>query len=94
MAERLIDESAAVMGQTAENLHDAFPHLTKDAADTYAVESQRRAGKAWDDGVMDDIRYQRAVTINRLKLFKHLLIRSKLRDKATGAIYTGGGNED
>ena len=55
VAERLIDESAAVMGQTAENLHDAFPHLTKDAADTYAVESQRRAGKAWDDGVMDDI---------------------------------------
>ena len=43
------------MGQTAENLHDAFPQLTKEAADTYAVESQRRAGKAWDDGVMDEI---------------------------------------
>ena len=55
VAERLIDESAAVMGQTAENLHDAFPHLTKEAADAYAVESQRRAGKAWDDGVMDEI---------------------------------------
>ena len=55
VAERLIDESAAVMGQTAENLHDAFPQLTKEAADTYAVESQRRAGKAWDDGVMDEI---------------------------------------
>ena len=25
VSERLIDESAAVMGQTAENLHDAFP---------------------------------------------------------------------
>jgi acetyl-CoA acyltransferase len=25
VAERLIDQSAAVMGQTAENLHDAFP---------------------------------------------------------------------
>src|SRR2546428_9458191 len=31
--ERLVDESAAVMGQTAENLHDAFPELTKAAAD-------------------------------------------------------------
>ena len=43
------------MGQTAENLHDAFPQLTKEAADAYAVESQRRAGRAWDDGVMDEI---------------------------------------
>ena len=50
VAERLIDESAAVMGQTAENLHDEFPQLTKEAADAYAVESQRRAAKAWDDG--------------------------------------------
>jgi acetyl-CoA acyltransferase len=54
VAERIVDESAAVMGQTAENLHDAFRHLTKDAADTYAVESQRRAGKAWDEGVMEE----------------------------------------
>ncbi len=55
VAERIVDESAAVMGQTAENLHDAFPHLTKEAADTFAVESQRKAAKAWDDGVMDEI---------------------------------------
>src|SRR6476646_1469806 len=55
VAERIVDEAAAVMGQTAENLHDAFPQLTKEAADAYAVESQRRAGQAWDDGVMDDI---------------------------------------
>jgi acetyl-CoA acyltransferase len=55
VAERIVDDSAAVMGQTAENLHDAFPHLTKEHADAYAVESQRRAGKAWDDGVMDGI---------------------------------------
>ena len=53
VAERLIDESAAVMGQTAENLHDTFPELTREAADRYAVESQRRASAAWDepDGV-------------------------------------------
>jgi len=49
VAERLIDESAAVMGQTAENLHDEFPHLTRDDADRYAAESQRRAADAWND---------------------------------------------
>ena len=55
VAERIVDESAAVMGQTAENLHDAFPHLTKEDADAYAVASQQKAGRAWDDGVMDEI---------------------------------------
>jgi acetyl-CoA acyltransferase len=55
VAERIVDDSAAVMGQTAENLHDAFPHLTREDADAYAVESQRRAAKAWDEGVMDGI---------------------------------------
>jgi len=49
VAERLIDQSAAVMGQTAENLHDAFPQLTREHADRYAAESQRRASVAWDD---------------------------------------------
>jgi len=55
ISERIVDDSAAVMGQTAENLHDAFPHLTKEDADAFAVESQRRAAKAWDEGVMDEI---------------------------------------
>ncbi len=55
VSERIVDESAAVMGQTAENLHDAFPELTKDDADTFAVASQRKAGRAWDDGVMDEL---------------------------------------
>ena len=55
VAERIVDDSAAVMGQTAENLHDAFPHLTREDADAYAVESQRRATKAWQEGVMDGI---------------------------------------
>src|SRR3954447_10287353 len=54
VSERLIDESAAVMGQTAENLHDAFPQLTREAADGYALESQRGAAAAWAerDGIM------------------------------------------
>jgi acetyl-CoA acyltransferase len=55
VAEGIVDDSAAVMGQTAENLHDAFPHLTKKDADAFAVESQRKAGRAWDDGVMNEI---------------------------------------
>src|SRR5881628_3987769 len=38
VAERLIDQSAAVMGQTAENLHDRFPALTKERADAFAVQ--------------------------------------------------------
>jgi len=55
VSERLIDESAAVMGQTAENLHDVFPQLTKKQADAYAVASQRKAAAAWDGGVMDGL---------------------------------------
>src|SRR5438128_1464148 len=52
VAERLIDPSAATMGQTAENLHDRLPQLTKDAADEYAVRSHRRLAEAWQNGVM------------------------------------------
>ena len=52
VAERLIDPSAATMGQTAENLHDRFPQLTKDDADVYAVRSHLRLAEAWQNGVM------------------------------------------
>jgi acetyl-CoA acyltransferase len=52
LSERIVDESAAVMGQTAENLHDRFPELTREVADAYAVRSQQRATAAWSDGVM------------------------------------------
>jgi acetyl-CoA acyltransferase len=52
IAERLIDPSAATMGQTAENLHDRFPQLTKDDADAYAVRSHHRLAEAWQNGVM------------------------------------------
>jgi acetyl-CoA acyltransferase len=55
VSERIVDESAATMGQTAENLHDVFPQLTREAADTFAVSSQQKAAKAWDDGVMGEI---------------------------------------
>jgi acetyl-CoA acyltransferase len=54
VSERLIDPSAAVMGQTAENLHDELPHLTRTAADAFAAASQAKAAAAWadPDGVM------------------------------------------
>jgi acetyl-CoA acyltransferase len=52
VAERLVDTSAVTMGATAENLHDRYPQLTKEAADAYAVRSQQRAAAAWENGVM------------------------------------------
>lgn len=54
VAEQLIDESAANMGQTAENLHDRFPELTKERADAFALASQRKATAAWTNGVMKE----------------------------------------
>ncbi|MFH8789025.1 thiolase family protein [Streptomyces roseoverticillatus] len=50
LSEKLVDESALVMGMTAENLHDRYPHLTKERADAYAVRSQEKAAKAYADG--------------------------------------------
>jgi len=52
VAERLVDMSAVTMGATAENLHDKFPHLGKEAADRFAIRSQERAAAAWENGVM------------------------------------------
>src|ERR1043165_9266618 len=54
VSERLIDESAASVGQTAENLHDRFPEITREPADTFAVQSQQRAAAAWQNGVMKE----------------------------------------
>jgi acetyl-CoA acyltransferase len=52
VAERLVDPSAVTMGATAENLHDRFPHLSREDADAFAVRSQHRAAAAWQNGVM------------------------------------------
>jgi acetyl-CoA acyltransferase len=52
IAERLVDQSSVSMGATAENLHDRFPHLTKEDADAFAVRSQQRATAAWQNGIM------------------------------------------
>ncbi len=50
VSEKLVDDSAMFMGMTAENLHDRFPHLTRERADEYAVRSQEKAAKAYADG--------------------------------------------
>jgi len=50
LSERIVDPSALVMGQTAENLHDRFPGLTKQRCDAFAVASQAKLAKAYADG--------------------------------------------
>ncbi len=50
VSEKLVDESALVMGATAENLHDRFPHLTKERADAFALASQQKYAKAVANG--------------------------------------------
>ena len=47
LSERLVDTEALVMGKTAENLHDRFPHITKQRADSYALASQRKTANAY-----------------------------------------------
>ncbi|MQA01507.1 MAG: acetyl-CoA C-acyltransferase [Streptosporangiales bacterium] len=50
IAEKLVDPSALVMGQTAENLHDRFPGISKERADAFGQASQQKLAKAYADG--------------------------------------------
>ena len=54
VSEKLVDQSALVMGATAENLHDRFPDITKERADAFAVSSQHRVQAAYADGVIQE----------------------------------------
>jgi acetyl-CoA acyltransferase len=54
VAEKLVDQSALVMGSTAENLHDRFPGITRERADAFAAMSQQRVGQAYADGVIQE----------------------------------------
>ena len=54
VSEKLVDESALIMGNTAENLHDRFPAITKDRADAFAVLSQDRVADAYAHGVIQE----------------------------------------
>ena len=48
VAEKLVNPDALNMGNTAEKIHDRFPVLTKERADAYAVQSQKRAAAAYE----------------------------------------------
>jgi acetyl-CoA acyltransferase len=50
LAEKIVDPEALLMGKTAENLHDRFPHLTKERADAFAIGSQEKTAKAYAAG--------------------------------------------
>jgi len=50
LVDRLVSEDALVMGKTAENLHDLYPDITKELADEYAMISQLKTAKAYQEG--------------------------------------------
>jgi acetyl-CoA acyltransferase len=50
VSDKIVDPSALVMGQTAENVHDRFPEITKERTDAYALQSQQRYAQAVLDG--------------------------------------------
>jgi len=50
LAERIVEQDALAMGATAERLHDRFPQLTKERADRYAMNSQLKTAKAYEEG--------------------------------------------
>lgn len=56
VAEKLVDPEALNMGNTAENLHDRFPQLTKERADRYAMRSQHKMQAAYEaDQITPDL---------------------------------------
>ena len=50
LSEKLVSGDALNMGNTAERIHDRFPHLTKERADRYAYNSQRKLADAYAAG--------------------------------------------
>ncbi len=50
LAERIVEQDALAMGNTAERLHDRFPAITKERADRYALASQEKTAKAYAAG--------------------------------------------
>src|SRR5690348_2280077 len=50
IAEKLVDPSALVMGQTAENLHDRLPSVTRERSDAFGLASQQKTAKAYANG--------------------------------------------
>ena len=50
LSEKLVSVEALNMGNTAEKIHDRFPALTKERSDRFALGSQQKAAKAYDNG--------------------------------------------
>ena len=50
MSEKIVSAEALNMGNTAERIHDRFPGLTKERADRYAFNSQRKTALAYANG--------------------------------------------
>jgi len=55
LTDKLVDTSAMSMGETAENLHDMFPDITKEMTDEYSLECQRRAAQAIKSGKIGEM---------------------------------------
>ncbi len=51
LSDKLVDPSALVMGNTAENLHDHHPDVSRERCDEFALLSQERTAKAQADGI-------------------------------------------
>jgi acetyl-CoA acyltransferase len=66
VSEKLVDESALVMGSTAENIHDRYPEISKQRADAYAVLSQQRVAKAYQAGIIQEALVPTAVRSSEL----------------------------
>ncbi len=52
LAEKIVSADALAMGNTAENLHDRFPTITKERADRYALNSQLKTAAAYEAGTI------------------------------------------
>ena len=52
LAEKIVEQDALAMGNTAERLHDRFPAITKERADKYALGSQEKTAKAYAAGTI------------------------------------------
>lgn len=55
LTDKLVDPSAMSMGETAENLHDMFPNITKEMTDEYALHCQQKADKAIKSGKISEM---------------------------------------
>ena len=69
VAEKLVNPDALNMGNTAEKIHDRFPVLTKERADAYAVQSQKRAAAAYEKNyIQQDLVSVSATTTEGLRV--------------------------